>query len=514
MDNLDTNIDNWSIDDILELLNLNNPTASEVEKTANKLIKNAEEQNNDIVSNFLKEAKEKVIKSAESDEEEDSFAEKASNQLLNWRGNEFLEQSDNAQADKVTSRFNKVQIFDDNDDALMKRERIGVNQDFNVPVMQGTINPNLKNMIEKTVIIDSQYRPNIFPYANCDISQTSFNTNFSIDLSESLPNALSMQLYSATIPRTWYNISMVRGNYYFYIIDATSTGKIKELIALNQGNYTIQNLNDAINEKVNHLGLVFDYDPITNKVGISGNRGSTYKIVWYFEQQKEENDCNCINTVFINNNLGWTLGFRQLSESNPNELSNIIENGEKISADASPNLAGPQYLLLAVDDYQNNRPNDGVLGIGDIDTKLNLPDYTSADNSVCVGDTAFYVETAPRRLTKKQLYTINTINQNRKEAKTRQAAPTNDNVLAVIPIPNTQSNSLPNDGSGQGTTSVASNGSFVSYTGSGPPLIREYFGPVNIERLGVSLYDDVGNLIDLNGTDWSFILKIKLLYQY
>ena len=43
---------------------------------------------------------------------------------------------------------------------------------------------------------------------------------------------------------------------------------------------------------------------------------------------------------------------------------------------------------------------------------------------------------------------------------------------------------------------------------------REYFGPVHIDRLGIKLVDDKGALLDLNGADWSFTLKVKHLYQY
>jgi hypothetical protein len=43
---------------------------------------------------------------------------------------------------------------------------------------------------------------------------------------------------------------------------------------------------------------------------------------------------------------------------------------------------------------------------------------------------------------------------------------------------------------------------------------RDYFGPVTIERVGVELQDDKGNLLDLNGVDWSFTFKVKQLYQY
>jgi len=43
---------------------------------------------------------------------------------------------------------------------------------------------------------------------------------------------------------------------------------------------------------------------------------------------------------------------------------------------------------------------------------------------------------------------------------------------------------------------------------------RVYFGPVNISRMRVSLQDDKGNTLNLNGSDWSITLMAETLYQY
>jgi hypothetical protein len=42
---------------------------------------------------------------------------------------------------------------------------------------------------------------------------------------------------------------------------------------------------------------------------------------------------------------------------------------------------------------------------------------------------------------------------------------------------------------------------------------REYFGPVDIQRLHISLYDEFGRIIDLNYMDWSITLAFELLYN-
>lgn len=42
---------------------------------------------------------------------------------------------------------------------------------------------------------------------------------------------------------------------------------------------------------------------------------------------------------------------------------------------------------------------------------------------------------------------------------------------------------------------------------------REYFGPVDIRRLEVTLYDEYGRVLDLNNMDWSFTLAFEKMYS-
>ena len=42
---------------------------------------------------------------------------------------------------------------------------------------------------------------------------------------------------------------------------------------------------------------------------------------------------------------------------------------------------------------------------------------------------------------------------------------------------------------------------------------REYFGPVDIQKLHITFYDEYGRVIDLNNMDWSFSLSFEILYN-
>ena len=63
-DDIDTNIDNYSVDDIMELLNLpNNPTEYQVKDSANKIIAKLKSEDNTSLVDFFQEALEKVLNS-------------------------------------------------------------------------------------------------------------------------------------------------------------------------------------------------------------------------------------------------------------------------------------------------------------------------------------------------------------------------------------------------------------------------------------------------------------------
>ena len=42
---------------------------------------------------------------------------------------------------------------------------------------------------------------------------------------------------------------------------------------------------------------------------------------------------------------------------------------------------------------------------------------------------------------------------------------------------------------------------------------RKYFGPVDIQKLHIQVYDDMGRVVDLNGANFSFCLTFKVIYD-
>ena len=60
---------------------------------------------------------------------------------------------------------------------------------------------------------------------------------------------------------------------------------------------------------------------------------------------------------------------------------------------------------------------------------------------------------------------------------------------------------------------VSNNSIYVEFGGTLQNQQRNYFGPVNIQRMTVKLVNDRGTLVDLNGANWSFSFVCEQLYQ-
>jgi len=190
-------------------------------------------------------------------------------------------------------------------------------------------------------------------------------------------------------------------------------------------------------------------------------------------------------------------------------------------------LNGTKYLILVIDDYNQNHVNNGLVSITEFTANLKIPSYYSPDlpytcispnvvttssenttnSSLIISDKLdvnyasrqVILPSAPRTLTQSQIYTINEINKNQNPTSYRSKAPTTPDILAIIPI----------KASGESTGTL-----LVEFSGSLQENIRTYFGPVNIERMHVKLLDDKGNTLNLNGGDWCVTLICECLYQY
>ena len=511
---MDTNINHYTIPELAMILNINDLlNKKDILMKTNAYIDKYKKDKNQKMYLFFQEAQDMLIDYSDT-------SNKTENQVDEWFNNEVLPQSeDPVQRDKITNRVQKIKVFEDQH-VPMNRKQLGINNNYNVEVAQDTLNPNLKNTYNQLVNLDSQFRQASGVGDKLSLIDNS-STDYTLDLSDPLDNTLSLKLYSFQIPFTWYIIDIYYGNTCFWINDGNNTIPI----TLEPGNYNQNSLVIAITKSLINIGFTFTLLPIpqipviynsnngkitlnllggiyTNPLNLSNTFiiTNTTKIIFYDPTlQLQCIDNNCIpRSLYINQTLGWVMGYRdafELVETNGNTGQAVVD------------LNGPRYLILVIDDYNQNHINNGLVSITEYSNHLKLPNYYSPDLPfVCTPGVGLgtpqieqLVPSAPRTLTNSQIYTINEIiKNNSNNANVKAKAPTSTDVLALIPIK-------------QGTPFGSL---YVDFSGSLQDNKRVYFGPVNIDRMRVRLLDDKGNVINLNGSDWSVTLIAEILYQY
>ncbi|MGA1049459.1 MAG: hypothetical protein ACO3UU_15760, partial [Minisyncoccia bacterium] len=170
------------------------------------------------------------------------------------------------------------------------------------------------------------------------------------------------------------------------------------------------------------------------------------------------------------------------------------------------------YFLITLDDYNQNHLNDGLVTITTKETEIPLPSYANRTNYICDPITKELTYNTTQRtdyskLTQNQIYSLtqianskNAVNQTGSEisAKNFGSGPFAKDVFGIIPMK---------------LSGLKNGDSFVEYGGTLQNQERVYFGPVNIQRMTVRLLGDRGNVVDLNGANWSFSLICEQLYR-
>lgn len=445
---LDLNVENYTITELFEVLEADITDDKEyVLKLADVYINKFTQENNHLFVDFFSKVKSKLEEYFSNEEEEDNI-------LIT--------------DDERRAFYDNVNLLVLNNDNEKKEENYFKTKEYT--------NPNLKKTTSRMLVIDSQFRQVI------NDENPSSSTDFTMDLSEPLNDLVTMKLFSVQIPYTWYTIDEKIGTNLFYIDE--------DKYIIEPGNYTPQQLVDEINITIN--GENFSYDNSNNyikfyyreqngKISIESTYNELKKIVFY----------NFTDFLYskINNNLGHIMGFQKMEY--------IIDEENKIRAEGIVDLYGPKYLLIVIDDYNQNHVNSGLINIYDNpNISLKLPSYF--DTSIptnCNNNNVEYLPQEPRQLTQKQLYSLNQIQENKDNfSNYRQNAPVTTDVFAFMPIKHS-------------TTGLP----FVEFGGSLQSNVRNYFGPVNINRLRIRLMDDKGNIVNLNNANWSFGIVCETL---
>ena len=518
----DTDVDNYTNEELLEIIGLGNIENKDIiEKKLDSILLRLNKRDDNNFLQFFKNVKDRLLNDNEEEEEEDR------DQAQIWLENQFLPPTNQNVKDRLTNRTDQFQVLDSPHIPIMHRKNLGIQNSVPLEIAQDSLNPNLRQKETRIIMIDSKDRPDIVPFSN-DPNHITSPTNFTCNLSMNLTNVISMRVSSVCIPSTFTIIDEYKGNNFFDICGTR--------ITIPNGNYTLDGLINVLNTHISEFDISFEKINSNNQSDNNGdrlqivNRGSKNYDIVFFSKSLDSSNCSQ-NNIFYTTCLAYYLGFRYeipktvLKENTYFNIKipdiwaiKLSSSGQysKYSAQSVPNIVGPRFFNLCVDDFQNNQSSSSYVNIKHLDNKLSMPNYINRLNKDDQRDPSLncfrnsttgeqfkqFVPRFPRKLTQNQLYSANSILLNQNKANNRQQTLNNQHVLATINIP-------PDILHNHTNTSITLNNISKDST-----HIRNYFGPVNIQRLKISLYDNYGFLVNLNNHDWNFTLHVEQLYQY
>jgi hypothetical protein len=243
---------------------------------------------------------------------------------------------------------------------------------------------------------------------------------------------------------------------------------------------------------------------------------SDYRVVFYdpLSFAKCNAGSSSVRNTTWDSTLGWTIGFRNSTEYNLSESATLVTNTDAhqtyyktttITGDTAVSVSIYNYFMIVLDDYNQSHMNAGVVTTTQTETDIPLPAYTNRALIRCDPISKMPItditSSTGANLTRSSIYAQQVIS-NEKEAlkKTKQYAkgPFTKDVFALVPL---KLAGLPN------------NSVYVESGGTLQDQERTYFGPVNISRMTVKLVNDRGEIVNLNGANWSFSFICEQLYK-
>jgi hypothetical protein len=465
---IDLNLNNYTLEDIFKILNIN--INEIVEKDEYEIRQQIEQKLDQVITKFNNINLTEFAR----------FFENIKSKLI--KDEEIPNDSSNSQADLVINQnvnFNAE-----------KNYNLVVNNSTDTTdksLFTSTVNPITRKTVQKVLNIDSRYRKN---YEN------TLSTNFKFDLPVKLNNIIEMKLNDLEMTNTYYVISNIYNNNFFWFkITTVDLFEVYGFLFIDPQSYYDQDIVQNINDRFNLLGtganfnldltyqnngnvpdgsgkmiitvtdsrflsveLNFSAPMIPNFIESNSYNANTEskQYIYIFDLtgsfpksalSSEDNFTldyikqiyNTKDTASLNSKLGWLFGFR-----NEKTIIDTVELDDgtrfgKIFSEGVVNLLGPRYFYLCINDFNHNYNNTFI---------------SSNENDIVKA-----------------------------------------NVFARI--------------NNQGTPfSIVPNSSYQITT-----VPRYYFGPVDIEKIEIQIVDEYNRIVDLNGSDISLTLTLTCVYS-
>lgn len=325
--------------------------------------------------------------------------------------------------------------------------------------LTSNINPITTNKLFKFLNINTVFRQNYYNTRSSD---------FSIDLNDNINNVTSIALESAEIPKLFYKFSSLNKTNEFtietfdisknYSSGTTLTNKKIHNIKIKDGNYTPPQLVNYLNKYVfgisgNELSRVATkYDEITGKF-------------YFIRDTRPPANGGIIGVPLIDTGIDrrFNIDFRVSSEQNRPIQLNMgwilgyrkqyysYDNDFITEASANTVRIGPGYTPEAM--FDTNSSKYLFLALDDFNNNYSQSMISPFQNSVF-----------------------------------------NNNMILAKLIDNGDNYNFRNEQIEK-------------------KAIRKYFGPVNINKLKITILDELGRIVDFNNSDYSLSFRIEQLYD-
>jgi len=320
----------------------------------------------------------------------------------------------------------------------------------------GYLNPINVRTITQAISIDSRFRPNYY---------ATKSTNFSIVLPAIQKNVVSLRVASIELPTTYYAVSLNNGNATSLIIDLSDNGN-GWLLTLPDGNYEqswarnshaayIENaMNDAI---LNAVYVTIDSAGKT-AIDLSGTKLTAADLTYNLDRISGKSFFTAVSGGILGTQ-GFNLRFNVDNNGNLNLDTNLqMKLGWQLGFRAAEYVAKNKCVSEGI--CLVCGPRYGFISIDDHQKNTGPSFVVAYANSIL-----------------------------------------QDNIITRINLAELQADVGVYQSSSDPGLSTQLN------------RTREYFGPVDIQRLHISLYDEFGRIIDLNNMDWSVTLAFEVLYN-
>lgn len=455
MDKLNLNSDNYSIEEIEKLFNLHKPYVFSDINNAKKTLVEQIKGNNSLGI----EKQNNILFFI------DTIATRISNKILS------INQPNNG--DNPPTIFDTTLIEQGSNFIIQSPSRVdGRYSKFedgrvtagSTEAPSGFMNPLNVRTITQAVSIDSRFRPNYY---------NSKSTNFDMTLPALIKNVVSLRVATIELPMTYYAISKSYGNNNFLIVDASNNTNAWNVI-LPDGNYEQSWANES---KAFHIETAVNNALSTAIKGTFNSTTGIFSPTTSGPLDPKKDICFTIDRI-----SGRGVFAHPDGATNPTNISKGFTLYFNVDPDGNVDVNNPIQLRLG---WQ----------LGFRSAKYICGSTTTLGAAVSEG---ICLVCGPR-------YGFISINDYQKNTGPPYIVAYGSSIFQDNIITRINLAALQGD---VGVYQISSDPGLTTQMNR----TREYFGPVDIQKLHIALYDEFGRIIDLNNMDWSLTLAFEVLY--